>query len=86
MLLIHCEINLILTQFDRGFITNNTVVSQEPTFTITNTKIYVPAVTFSTQDNTKLLKQLKLGFKRTINWNKHHSKVTVEKQNRYLIC
>ena len=67
MVLIHCEINLILTQFDRGFITNNTVVSQEPIFTITNINIYVPAATFSTQHNAKLLEQLKLGFKRTIN-------------------
>ena len=67
MVLIHCEINLILTQFDRGFITNNTVVSQEPTFTITNINIYVPAATFSTQHNAKLLERLKLGFKRTIN-------------------
>ena len=34
----------------------------------------VPAVTLSTQDNAKLLQQLKSGFKRTVDWNKYHSK------------
>ena len=43
---------------------------QGPTFTITDTKLYVPVVTLSTQDNAKLLEQLKSGFKKTINWNK----------------
>ena len=37
------------------------------TFVITDTKLYVPVVTLSTQDNAKLLQQLKSGFKRTIN-------------------
>ena len=40
-------------------------------FSITDTKRYVPVVTLSIQDNTKLPKQIKTGFKRTINWNKH---------------
>ena len=31
---------------------------------------YIPVATLSTQDNAKLLQQLKSGFKRTINWNK----------------
>ena len=35
---------------------------------ITETKLYVPVVTLLTQDNVKLLQQLKCGFKRTINW------------------
>ena len=33
------------------------------TFKITDAKIYVPIVTFSTQDNGKILKQLKAGLK-----------------------
>ena len=33
-------------------------------FTITDTKLYVPEVTLSTQDNGKLLQILKLGFKK----------------------
>ena len=53
-----------------------TAADQDPTFTITYTKHYVPIVTLSTQDNTKQ-SQLKSGFKRTINCNKHQSKVTI---------
>ena len=33
-----------------------------------------PVVTVSTQDNAKLMQQLKSRFKHTINWNKYHSK------------
>ena len=55
----------------------NPIASQEPTFTITDSKLYVPLVTLSTQDNAKLLEQLKSGSKRTINWNKYDPKVTV---------
>ena len=38
------------------------------------TDSYVPVVTLSTQDNAKLLQQLKSGFKRVIKWNKYSSK------------
>ena len=50
-------------------------------FPITNTKLYVPVVTLSTQENTKLLQQLKSGFKRVINWNKYLSKPELLAQN-----
>ena len=40
-------------------------------FKITDTKPYVPAVTLSTQDNTKPLVQWKAGFMQTISWNKY---------------
>ena len=62
----------------------NPIGSQEPTFTITDQKLYVPVVTLSAQDYVKLLQQLKSGFKRTSNWNKYYPKVTIEQQNRYL--
>ena len=42
------------------------VANQGATFEITETNLYVPVVTLSTQDNAKLLSQLKSGFKRTI--------------------
>ena len=77
-----CEINLVLTF--SCFIIDNPIVGQEPIFTITDAKFYVPVVTLLTQDNAKLLEQLKSGFKRTINWNKYEPRVTVEQQNRYL--
>ena len=49
---------------------------------MTDTELYVPVVTLLTQDNVKLLKQLELGFKRTINCNKYQSKVTQHARNR----
>ena len=54
----------------------------ETKFKITDTKLYVPVV--PTQDNAKLLQQLKSGFKRTINWNKYESNIKTFAQNRYL--
>ena len=53
-------------------------------FTITDTKLYAPIVTLSTQDNAKPLQKLKSGFKRTIDWNKYKSKVTIQEPNTYL--
>ena len=63
MPLINCKVNLILTWSSTCVITNSTGAG---TFEITNTKLYVPAVTLSTQDNYNLLQQLKSGFKRTV--------------------
>ena len=53
-------------------------------FVITETKFYVPVVTLSTQDNAKLLQQLKSGFKKIINWNKYESIPKTYAQNRHL--
>ena len=47
-------------------------------------KLYVPVVTLSTQDNAKLFEHLKSGFKRTINWKKYETKVSVQEQNQSL--
>ena len=41
-------------------------------------------LTLSTQDNAKLLQQLKSGFKPTINWNKYESSIKTFAQNIYL--
>ena len=71
VLLINCEVNLILTWSSTCVIANSTGAG---TFEITDTKLYVPVVTFATQDNAKLLQQLKSGFKRIVNWNKYLSK------------
>ena len=62
MPLINCEISLILTWSKDCFLVADTIVNQMPTFTITDTKLYVPVVTLSTKDNVKLLKQLDSGF------------------------
>ena len=74
MPLINCEVNLILTWSSTCVIAAVGDTNQAAAFEITNTKIYVPVVTLSTQENTKFLQQLKSGFKRVINWNKYLSK------------
>ena len=69
MPLTDCEINLILTSSVNCAICNAATISATR-FVITNTKLYVLVVTLSTEDDAKLLEQLKSGFKRTFNWNK----------------
>ena len=72
MPLINCEVNLILTWSKDCVINNST---GEGKCKITETILYLPLVTLSTQDNAKLLQQLKSGFKRTISWNKYQSSI-----------
>ena len=81
MPLINCGVNLEWTWSKDCVITNSTGKGK---FQITETKLYVPVVTLSTQGNTKLLQQLKSGFKRIISWNKYESTVKTFAQNRYL--
>ena len=78
MPLINCEVSLILTWSSTCVITNSTGAG---TFKVSDTKLYVPVVTLSTQDNAKLLQQLKSGFKRVVNWNKYLSKPELLAQN-----
>ena len=80
MPLVNCEINLILTWIDKCLLSND---KKATTFVITNTKLYVPVATLSTQDNAKLPEKLKSGFKRTINWKKYDAKVSVQTPNPY---
>ena len=58
MLLVNCEINLILAWYANCVI-SNAAENQATTFAITDTKPFVPVLTLSTDDNAKLLKQLK---------------------------
>ena len=63
-------------------ITNST---GERKFKITDTNLYVPVVTLSTEDNEKLLQQLRSSL---INWNKYLSRPALLVQNpnlNYLI-
>ena len=55
MPLINCEINLILTWYERCFILDAPVANREPTLMITDTKRYIPVVALSTQDKEKML-------------------------------
>ena len=81
MPLINCEVNLILTWSKDCVITNS---EGEERFAITEKKLYVPVETLSTQDNEKLLQQLKSGLKRTVNWYKYESNLKPFAQSRYL--
>ena len=78
------EVNLILTWSEYCVIIYTNVTNQVPTFTTTETNLYVPVVTLSTQDNAKLLPQLKSGFKRKISWNKYLAKPELLAQNANL--
>ena len=58
------EIKLIIFEFTsqlkwsrKCFSFSSSVANQEPTFAITDTRLYVPVVTLSTQDHVKLVKQ-----------------------------
>ena len=64
MPLINGEVELILTWSAGCLIIYADVVNQDPTFTITETNLYVPVLTLSTQVNSKLLPQLKSDFKK----------------------
>ena len=81
MPLITLEINLILTWASNRVIKNSTGAG---TLAIPDTKLYIPVVTISTQDNVKLLDQLKPGLKRSIKCNKYQSNVSIQRQNQYL--
>ena len=87
--LINCEVELILTWSKNCVLADMTTRHAEgdnpaivaPTgleFKITDTKLYVPVVTLSKENDTKLLEQLKLGFKRNIKWNKYRSQMTIQ--------
>ena len=81
MPLINYEVSLLLIWTSTSVITNSTGKGR---FTITDTKLYLPVVTLSTQYNAKLFQQLKSGFRRAINWNKYQSDPKTYARNRYL--
>ena len=80
----NCEISLQLKWSENSTLVAGTVANQNPSFQINDTKLCVPAVTLSTQENIKLLKQIESSFKRTINWNKYLAQTTNQAQNIYL--
>ena len=68
MPLINCKVELSLKWYENCILSS---AGTAATFTITDTKLYVPVVTLKTEDNTKLSKLLSEGFKRPIYWNKY---------------
>ena len=73
MPLINCKVELSLTWYERCLLT----VANTATFRITDAKLYIPIVTLSIEDNSKLTKLLNEGFKKPIYWNEY--KVTPNK-------
>ena len=80
--LINCKVQMILTWSKNCVLADMTVnATANPaivapsgaTFKITDTKLYVPVVTLSKENDIKPLEQLKTGFKKTIKWNKYRS-------------
>ena len=85
MPLINYKITLDLNWPENCVIVATNISAQAAIFSITDTNVYIPVVTFiNTQDNAKLFEQLKPGFKRTINWNKYKTKISTERRNQYL--
>ena len=94
MPLINREIELVLTwskicvisSMERRAIKNTRrdISPTSATFQITDTKLYVPVITLSTENDKKPLKQLKSRFKRTVKWNKYRSQMTMQPQNNNL--
>ena len=68
MISINCKITFNLTWSVNSIICEK---DRETTVAITGTKRHILVVTLSTQDNTKLLQQLKPSFKRISYWNKY---------------
>ena len=101
MPLINCEINLILTWSENCVLASKTkdavpAQGENPavaaidnptnaTFQITDTKLYVPVVTFLSENDKILLEQLRTAFKRTIKWSKYRSEMINQAQNNNLI-
>ena len=98
-LLISCEISLTLTWSENCVITSKATREADPdadpaasginnptnaVFKITNSKLYVTAVTLSAENDNKLLQQLKTGFKRTVKWNKYRSEMSNQTKNNNL--
>ena len=93
--MINCEIELLLTWSKNYVLADMTVRDAQGNnpaiiapnglkFKITDTKLYVPVVSLSKENDIKLLEQLKSGFKRTIKWNKYRSQMTIQPQNNNL--
>ena len=92
--LISCEVSLELKSGKNCVITsleqrdigggNRDHAPTGATLAINDCKLYVPAVTLFKDDETKLLTNLKSGFKRQIIWNKYRSQMTTEVINNNL--
>ena len=85
MTLIYCKFGLSLKWIENCLLTTaeiganvDATGADSATLEITGAKLFVPLVTWSAEDNVKLVQQLNKGFKRPVYWNKYkviHNKV-----------
>ena len=81
MSLINCKIKLNLTWKEECVLSTN---AGDAVFIINDTKMYVPVVTFSKEDNKDFIEQQNKGFQRSIYWNEYKTKeinATVDNNN-----
>ena len=71
MPLINCKIKLNLTWKKECVLSTG---AGEAVFIINDTKLYVPVVTLSKEDNKYFIEQQNKGFQRSISWNKYKAK------------
>ena len=78
MPLINCKVELSLKWIENCVLTSAVINADadatgadSATFKTTDSKLYVPIVTLSAEDNVKLSKLLSEGFKKSIYWNKY---------------
>ena len=94
-----CEVELILTRHKNCVLidklTRETDYDAHPNvyeidnpenalFEITDTKLYVPVVTLSNENDIKLLEKLKPEFQKTIKWNKQRLQMSLQNNNNNL--
>ena len=71
MPLINCKIKLNLT-WKKEFVLSTDAANA--VFIINDTKLYVPVVTLSKEDNKDFIQQQNKGFQRSIYWNEYKTK------------
>ena len=76
--LINCKIKLNLTRKKKCVLSND---DGDAVFIINDTKLYVPVVTLSKEDNKDFIEQQNKGFQRSIYWNEYKTKEQTEDAN-----
>ena len=83
MPLINCKVKLKLKWINHCFLSvignyNDDANSNNITFTIKDTKLYVRVITLSAKDNQKLSKSFSRGFERSVYWNGYKIKSEIK--------
>ena len=81
---INCGISLQLKLFTECILVSGTAANQVPTFMIIDTKLQLPVVTLSTQDNVKPLKQLESVLKERLTRTNINLEKKIKYKHRYL--